>query len=39
VPLSNLVDTRRLSARERRRLRQAIRDIAILMDVVSEARF
>jgi DNA polymerase-3 subunit epsilon/CBS domain-containing protein len=39
VPLSNLVETGKLSARERRRLRQAIRDIAILMDVVSEARF
>ncbi len=38
VPLSNLVETGSLPARDRRRLRQAVRDIDALLDAVSEAR-
>jgi DNA polymerase-3 subunit epsilon/CBS domain-containing protein len=38
VPLSNLVETGSLPARDRRRLRQAVRDIDALADAVSEAR-
>jgi DNA polymerase-3 subunit epsilon/CBS domain-containing protein len=38
VPLSNLVETGALPARDRRRLRQAVRDIDALVDAVSEAR-
>jgi CBS domain-containing protein len=39
VPPSNLVETGKLSAREKRELRQAIRDIDFLMDAISEGRF
>jgi CBS domain-containing protein len=39
VPLTNLVETGRLSRIERQRLREAIRDIGALIDTVSEGRF
>lgn len=39
VPLSNLVETGKLGAREKRGLKQAIRDISIIIDIISEARF
>jgi DNA polymerase-3 subunit epsilon/CBS domain-containing protein len=38
VPLSNFVETGRMDASARRHLRQAIRDIGTLVDVVGEAR-
>jgi DNA polymerase-3 subunit epsilon/CBS domain-containing protein len=38
VPLSNLVETGKLSAREKRSLKQAIRDISIMTYIVSEGR-
>ncbi len=39
VPLSNLVETGRLATREKRLLRQAVREIELIMDMVAEARF
>jgi len=38
VPLSSLVETGRLGARDRTQLRQALRDVDALIDIVSEAR-
>jgi CBS domain-containing protein len=38
VPLSNYVETGKLSAPEKRRLREAVKTIDALMDAVSEAR-
>jgi signal-transduction protein with cAMP-binding, CBS, and nucleotidyltransferase domain len=39
VPLSNLVETGRLGTREKRLLRQAVREIELIVDMVAEARF
>jgi DNA polymerase-3 subunit epsilon/CBS domain-containing protein len=38
VPPSNLVDTARLAAGAKARLRQAVKDISLLIDAISEAR-
>jgi signal-transduction protein with cAMP-binding, CBS, and nucleotidyltransferase domain len=38
IPLSNYVETGKLSAPEKRRLREAVKAIDALMDAVSEAR-
>lgn len=38
LPPANLVETGALPAREKRRLRRAVKDIAILIDVIGEAR-
>ena len=38
TPLSNLVDTAKLGASERGRLRRAVKDVSLLIDAISEAR-